>query len=854
MSGDIELNPGPVQNDNRHMAITLPSNRLLELRLHQLGLRPLDVGGAGDCFFRAVSHQLHGDQNFHLNIRAAGIEYMNDNPERFIESNTENSWVEYLTNMSRQGTWSDGLIIQAVADKLNLRIHIVESHQHFAEFNVVEATSPLQEPRVIYLGHVDEYHYVSTLPLSFGSNALENESLPVINGKRNAYMREYMKRKRKTDNNQKYNVYMREYKKRKRSEQKKQKAEKEHSINVHVNATDLEDNGLQHDNQIQQTESAYEKNLISNFHDIVSKGPLYICSCCDQLWYKHSVSSAQTLRHVNPHIDKYLLNKKSVKNVEWLCRSCHKYLAKSKVPPCAAVNGMQFPTKPAFFDLNELECRLLAPRLAFQKLMQAPRGKQFKISGNIVNVPADITNTVSMLPRLPDETGTIKVNLKRRLQYKSSALSLNVRPHKVMQAANWIVNNSSLYREEGIMLNQNWSENNGNLHECNVEEHEDQSQDIDCDTLNVGKTNEMLNDEDEWSEIEAEIPAGVCDTMLTATNFMDDSERQDILNVAPAEGNRPLSVFRDKYSEELAYPGIFLGQKRPDNENRLAAVHYSDICKSELRRSDRRAAMCMENIFFKTKKLQMKIMLGKSQVALRKCKGNNRTVKAGELKCPGALEKLIHHDEGFKFLRALRGSPPYFEKAKKDIFAMIRQLGPASLFCSFSSAETQWPHLLRILGKLVDNKEYTDTELENLNWQEKCRLIQSDPVTCARHFDYQVSQFLRNFLMSSLAPLGKIADWFYRVEYQQRGSPHIHMLIWLEDAPVFGVDSDDKVIAFIDKIIKCERPTNNPELLTLVNRQIHRHSHTCRKKSKTECRFQLPTATYEFYKNSLSSG
>ena len=113
---------------------------------------------------------------------------------------------------------------------------------------------------------------------------------------------------------------------------------------------------------------------------------------------------------------------------------------------------------------------------------------------------------------------------------------------------------------------------------------------------------------------------------------------------------------------------------------------------------------------------------------------------------------------------------------------MIRQLGPATLFCSFSSAETKWIHLLRILGKLVDNKNYTDEELENLNWEEKCRLIQSDPVTCARHFDYQFNMFLRTFLMSDIAPLGKIKDWFYRVEYQQRGSPHIHMMLWLDDA------------------------------------------------------------------------
>ena len=104
-------------------------------------------------------------------------------------------------------------------------------------------------------------------------------------------------------------------------------------------------------------------------------------------------------------------------------------------------------------------------------------------------------------------------------------------------------------------------------------------------------------------------------------------------------------------------------------------VHYSDICKSELRRSDRRAAMNVENIFYKTKKLQMKIMLGMLLLE------NARVVrKAGNLKQEGALERLIHHDEGFKFLRHLRGSSPYFEKAKKDLFAMIRQLGPASLF------------------------------------------------------------------------------------------------------------------------------------------------------------------------------
>ena len=132
---------------------------------------------------------------------------------------------------------------------------------------------------------------------------------------------------------------------------------------------------------------------------------------------------------------------------------------------------------------------------------------------------------------------------------------------------------------------------------------------------------------------------------------------------------------------------------------------------------------------------------------------------------------------------------------------MIWQLGPASLFCSFSPAETKWNHLLRILDNLIDHKNYSEEELNNLTWDDRCHLIQSDPVTCAKHFDLQFNTFLKDALMNELAPVGKMKDWFDRVEYQQQGSSHVHMLIWLEGAPVFGVDKDKDVVAYIDSII-----------------------------------------------------
>ena len=65
------------------------------------------------------------------------------------------------------------------------------------------------------------------------------------------------------------------------------------------------------------------KFLVTKFHDMVIQGPVYACTCCDQLWYKPSVLHADKLRHSHPEIDKYFCNKKSVDNIEWVCKTCN---------------------------------------------------------------------------------------------------------------------------------------------------------------------------------------------------------------------------------------------------------------------------------------------------------------------------------------------------------------------------------------------------------------------------------------------------------------------------------------------------------------------------------------------------
>ena len=121
---------------------------------------------------------------------------------------------------------------------------------------------------------------------------------------------------------------------------------------------------------------------------------------------------------------------------------------------------------------------------------------------------------------------------------------------------------------------------------------------------------------------------------------------------------------------------------------------------------------------------------------------------------------------------------------------MIRQhqLGLPTWFMFFSSADTHWPDLLKILGKLVDQKDYTYEEIQNLDWDQKTRLLQADPVTASRFFDHRVQQFFKTVLNNHPHPLGQITDYFIQVEFQHRGSPHVHILLWIKDAPKLGHD------------------------------------------------------------------
>ena len=84
-------------------------------------------------------------------------------------------------------------------------------------------------------------------------------------------------------------------------------------------------------------------------------------------------------------------------------------------------------------------------------------------------------------------------------------------------------------------------------------------------------------------------------------------------------------------------------------------------------------------------------------------------------------------------------------------------------------------------------------------------MIQKDPVTCARNFEHMVQLFIRDVSKCSVMPIGEIADYFYTVEFQRRGNPHIHGLLWGKEAPQYKKSSNEEIVTFFDKYITCHK-------------------------------------------------
>ena len=193
--------------------------------------------------------------------------------------------------------------------------------------------------------------------------------------------------------------------------------------------------------------------------------------------------------------------------------------------------------------------------------------------------------------------------------------------------------------------------------------------------------------------------------------------------------------------------------------------------------------------------------------------------------------------------QSVRGSKQYWFLRRSEVLCMLREYGSPTLFLTLSCAEYESLEIANYLKKV--NKVPDSYPIGKLCTQ--------DPISVSRKFSQKFHDFFQTVILKGEV-LGPVAHHFYKKEYQARGAPHYHILLWIEGAPIAGKDEPEEVLRWIQNRITCRIPEedSNPELHQLVTKyQRHKCSGYCQRRKKvkgtyiTYCRFGFPRAACE---------
>ncbi|KAL4008321.1 hypothetical protein ACER0C_002173 [Sarotherodon galilaeus] len=628
------------------------------------------------------------------------------------------------------------------------------------------------------------------------------------------------------------------------------------------------------------------------FRETIKLGPTHVCTVCHRTLFPNQVKHCKRSKYVkNSHIVDTCLTGKFVhvcdgecsanctfpkqRMEEWICYNCDSHLQRGKIPSIAVANNLALAPIPIeLSQLNVLERQLIAKILPFAKIIALPKGQQRAVHGAVVCVPSDVETTVNCLPRPSNEAQLLQVQLKRHIRFKGYQHFYTVNMKNVLAGLSKLKEMHSEYKDVSIDDDATFADPTNN--QIIETEHDTADADIQdalprnfdnqivperrttedttagilepCHDVNELLEPEQSNGEplqDTEKEKEELRPGLVLDTCMQPPDIAQDilSYGEGIFSIAPAQGNRPVGFFSVPKLEAMAFPVQFPTGQNTLDEARQVKLSPSMYFNTRLFSADTRFATDQSYLFFAQFVTETHMATNSMSIQLRKGKAitkDGRRICNRMLQNKDEVERLINNKDATRFMKPLRGTPAYWEKALKDLHAMVRQLGKPTFFLTFSAAEMRWPEVVEV----IKTQQGEQVDFSQLDWNTKCEILRSNPVTVMRLFEKRVDALMTTLILSPAQPIGEVEDYFYRVEFQARGSPHIHLLVWVKDAPKFGSDLEDHVYKFIDKYITCKMPDQNadPELHKIVSEvQVHsrNHSRSC-KKGNVSCRFGFP--------------
>ena len=170
----------------------------------------------------------------------------------------------------------------------------------------------------------------------------------------------------------------------------------------------------------------------------------------------------------------------------------------------------------------------------------------------------------------------------------------------------------------------------------------------------------------------------------------------EITNIAPGEGQIPVSFILEPNWDARAFPRDYCTGRTHFNEEREIQITPSKYVHARLKCCDDRFAANPECIFHALDWSARNTVASSIQFVERK--QFQSEINKGQLVNHENVTKMISDDQIFSSFKNIRGALQFLHNMLLDVLAKIRQFGVYAFFLTCSAAEFHWTEIVQIVA------------------------------------------------------------------------------------------------------------------------------------------------------------
>ncbi|KAL7291691.1 hypothetical protein TKK_0014481 [Trichogramma kaykai] len=327
----------------------------------------------------------------------------------------------------------------------------------------------------------------------------------------------------------------------------------------------------------------------------------------------------------------------------------------------------------------------------------------------------------------------------------------------------------------------------------------------------------------------------------------------------PSTAGMPVNEFTTEGYIALAFPVLFPTGKGDYLQARPVPISRDKYFKYLMHYEDGRFAKDPRFRYFAMNTILRHSAISKSNIYIK-----NMNIKGETLQ---ELQNRITENRSLlynimAYYTTLRSTSAYWHRRSNELTHMVDQLGKATIFFTLSAADYHWSDLFRLL--------ISEWDIDDLTDNERRQVMHENPIIVGYFFQERAHILINNVMV----PLFKVKDYWFRFEWQHRGSPRVHGIMYCSDEPQVDynkLSNDDIEIlkSYFDKLCYAINPmalntdvsvhpskirfsdvtsTNYAQDLSNLLNAFQRHtkcgSHCLRSKNNVyKCRYNFPHDT-----------